>query len=488
MQTIKTAFSCQQIKELEKFVYSQGMDPYALMQLAGIAAFQFLKKHWPDAKRILVLCGAGNNGGDGLVVARLAVEAGLEVRIAYTQEPQIMPARQVWLDCQKLEIQKQLVSDSIDFNADVIVDALLGIGFQGTLKPHYVDLIQRVNFSAKPILALDVPSGLNADTGFAFGPVIQANKTITFLGLKKGLLTGNAPNYCGDIVLDELDISPDLLQQLSPAAVISSIENARDYLPKRAKDANKGSFGHVLIVGGNKGMGGAARMAGEAAARCGAGLVSLAVHPENAGVITAQRPELMCHAISAVEQLKSLINKASIIVVGPGLGQDEWAQMLFAVCINSQKPKVVDADALNLLAKNFIQSENWILTPHPGEAGRLLGLNAAQVQQDRFEAIISLQKRYNGVIVLKGAGSLIQFSNKATIICPYGNPGMATGGMGDVLSGVIGGLLAQGLSLEQAAELGVLVHAKAGDNVAERNGERGLLAADLIAEMRILLN
>jgi NAD(P)H-hydrate epimerase len=488
LQILKPAYSCQQIKKFEELIYSQGKDPYKLMQLAGTAAFQLLKKHWPDAKSILVLCGTGNNGGDGFVVARLAAEAGLEVRVVYVQEPQIMPAQQAWLDCQNLEIQKHLGSDSMDFNVDVIVDALLGIGFRGQLKTHYVDLIHRANFSAKPILALDVPSGLNADTGLASGPVIQAQKTLTFLALKKGLFTGNAANYCGDILLDELDIPPVLLQQLAPAAVISNMETAGDYLVKRPKDVNKGNFGHVLIVGGNKGMGGAARMSGEAAARCGAGLVSLAVHPENAAVITAQRPELMCRAIHSVAQVELLINKASVIVIGPGLGLDEWAQSLFAVCVKSSKPKVVDADALNLLAKNFKQSESWILTPHPGEAGRLLGLETIQIQQDRFEACLALQNRYKGVALLKGAGSLIQCPNKATIICPYGNPGMATAGMGDVLSGVIGGLLAQGLSLEQAAELGVLVHAKAGDNVAARNGERGLLAMDLVAEIRVLLN
>lgn len=267
-----------------------------------------------------------------------------------------------------------------------------------------------------------------------------------------------------------------------------ALKKFRSYLSPRPRDFDKGKAGHVLIVGGSPGFSGATLLAAEAALRTGAGLVSIATHPAHAAVLNVNRPEVMCHKIESPEELSPLLLRANIIVLGPGLGQTEWSRMLFTTVLHSEKPLLLDADALNLLAKHPLKKSNWVLTPHPGEAARLLQCSITDIQADRVAAIQKLQELYGGTCVLKGAGTLVLAEQPDTIaICKAGNPGMATAGMGDVLSGVIGSLLAQGLPLEIAAKLGVLIHALAGDRTAKR-GQRGMIAADLMIELRMLVN
>jgi len=258
-------------------------------------------------------------------------------------------------------------------------------------------------------------------------------------------------------------------------------------LPRRKRDAHKGDCGHVLVVGGELGYSGAVIMAGEAALRVGSGLVSIATRAEHAGFLNLYRPELMCHGVETSEQLSALLAKADVVVVGPGLSQSDWAKALFHAAISSGKPTVVDADGLNLLAAAPTAKTYWVLTPHPGEASRLLNCATAAIQHDRFAAALSLQANYGGVAILKGAGTLIA-SGHQLAVSNTGNPGMASGGMGDVLSGVIAGLLAQGLSLQDAAQQGVYIHGLAADLAAEKGGERGLLASDLMPYLRLLVN
>lgn len=257
-------------------------------------------------------------------------------------------------------------------------------------------------------------------------------------------------------------------------------------LAPRQRTAQKGDFGHVLIIGGDYGMAGAVRLAGEACAHTGAGLTTIATHPEHVCVVSAERPELMCQPIKKPREVEVLFKRATVIVLGPGLGQTAWSVDLFKRALAAKQPKVVDADALNLLAKHP-QRQDWILTPHPGEAARLLNCEIAKVQQDRVAAAQALQKKYGGTIVLKGAGTLVLGNDGIPGICNAGNPGMATGGMGDVLSGIIGGLLAQGLNTQAASELGICLHARAGD-LAAAEGERGMLALDLMPYIRQLVN
>lgn len=270
-----------------------------------------------------------------------------------------------------------------------------------------------------------------------------------------------------------------------PALVL---ENLLKLLKPRERDADKHDFGHVLIVGGDYGMAGAVRMAAEAAARIGAGLVSVATHPKHTTLIISNRPELMVHGITDPEELNPLLQRANAIVLGPGLGRSTWSHELFNKTLNHPIIKVVDADGLNLLSKSPQHRSDWILTPHPGEAARLLDTTIAKIKSSRIEAVSTLQKAYGGITVLKGAGTLILGNNQQPKICKAGNPGMASGGMGDLLSGVIGGLLAQDLPKLTAAELGVMLHSTAGDLAAHDFGERGLLAMDLIPYLRKLIN
>ncbi len=259
-------------------------------------------------------------------------------------------------------------------------------------------------------------------------------------------------------------------------------------LPPRARDAHKGHFGHVLVIGGIEGMAGAARLCAESAARIGAGLVTVATHPAHAAFLNITRPELISYQVDTAKDLSPLLTRSSVIAIGPGLGQSDWSKTLFDAALSSHQPKVIDADALHLLAQSPQRCEDWILTPHPGEAAHLLLRSITTIQANRQQAARDLQNRYGGVIVLKGASSIVIDPSQKFWECQAGNPGMASAGMGDVLTGVIAGLLAQGLPLAESAIAGVDLHAQAGDLAAQKGGERGLLASDLMPYLRQLIN
>ncbi|WP_448508593.1 NAD(P)H-hydrate dehydratase [Immundisolibacter sp.] len=464
----------------------------ALMERAGAAAFALLRARWPTAQRLAVLCGAGNNGGDGYVLARLARLAGLPVRLAAAaglprSGSAADAARQWFLSCGGTE---ESLSAAALTQADVVVDALLGTGLDRPPGGPMADAIAAINASGRPVLALDVPSGLDADTGRAPGALVQAEATISFVVRKHGLYTGAARDCCGQMVFDDLGVPALALDAAGEApAVLLDLPRLRaGFLPPRRRGAHKGDFGHVLIVGGDHGYGGAVRLAGEAAARGGAGLTSVATRPAHVPALIAGRPELMARGVDTVAELAPLLARASVVAIGPGLGQGDFGRALFGAALDSGLPLVVDADALNLLAAAPEQRADWILTPHPGEAARLLGIATAQVEADRYAAVRALQARYGGVVLLKGAGTLVCDGQTPIGVVPYGNPGMASGGMGDVLTGLVGALWAQGLPALAAAALGACLHGAAADAVAARRGERGLLAGDLLDALPHLLN
>jgi len=266
------------------------------------------------------------------------------------------------------------------------------------------------------------------------------------------------------------------------------LEQFTDYLQPRPRAADKSYFGHVLVIGGDYGYSGAVHLAGEAAMRVGAGLVTIATRPEHALVLNVSSPELMCHGIKTVEDLEPLLARATVVVLGPGMGRESWGRMLLEAVLQTDKTLVVDADALNLLAEKPLKQENWLLTPHAREAARLLKTTPEVIKADREVAAQQIQKIFGGACILKGAETLVCDTQGTLSICEAGNPGMATGGTGDVLSGVLGGLLAQGVPLNIAAQLGVIVHATAGDLAARDGGERGMIASDLIMYLRHLVN
>jgi len=469
-------------------IHHFGIAGEALMERAGAFGFATLQHFWPQAKSLTVVCGTGNNGGDGYVIARLAHEAGLAVTILQLGDHDKLRGDAALNAgrCEALRLHREPFRQ-IPNDTDVIVDAILGTGLERNVSGRWAEALQAVNQHSAAVLAVDIPSGLNSDTGAVMGAAVRANVTTTFIALKQGMFTAAAADYCGEILFDALDIPARLYASEILSARRVDWERQQQLLPQRPRSSHKGDCGHVLVVGGAPGFSGAIRLAGEGALRSGAGLVSVATDARHAGLIAASRPELMCHGIDNPAELEPLLQRCSVVAIGPGLGQGAWGQSLFESILHSGKPMVVDADALNLLAQHPRQHLNRVLTPHPGEAARLLGMTVPEIQDDRFAAAQRLQQRYDGVIVLKGAGTIIHSpGHRPPAVCSQGNPGMATGGSGDVLTGVIAGLIAQGLDLQDAAETGVCVHAAAAD-LAARDGERGMIASDLFPHIRKLL-
>lgn len=483
--------SVRQVRALDRYAIEQlGTPSYALMTRAGEAAFAVLRSCWPAATRCLVVCGFGNNAGDGYVLARLARAAKLQVTVAALQAPEEQlggDAQRAWRDFIADGGVTLSWSEALLDDTDVVVDALFGTGISRPLEPALCACVAAINRCGKPVFALDVPSGLDADTGSVMGAAVCAERTLSFVGLKQGFYLGEGPNHTGVVMFDDLDIPHEAVEQVGWVAERLSTACVQRALPRRRRTTHKGQQGHVLIVGGGIGMAGAARLAGEACLRVGAGLVTVAARPENVTAIVTGCPELMCRGVTDAAGLQDLLIAADVVAIGPGCGRDTWASALLGAVLRSELPLVVDADALNLLAQQPVRRGNWILTPHPGEAARLLGSNTAAVQTDRLGATRQLLARYSGTVVLKGAGTLVGSETSLPAICDRGNPGMAVPGMGDVLTGVIAGIAAQCQELELAARAGVYVHATAGD-MAARHGERGLLASDLFAHLPTCVN
>lgn len=463
---------------------------YELMERAGAAAYRVLRQRWPDAKRLTVLCGKGNNGGDGYVVARLAHQDGLTVKLYQVPGTSELTgdaaqARDEWLAEGGL-VEADLKPALTD--CELIVDGLLGTGLQGDLREPFCTLHQTVNRCRKPVLALDIPSGLHADTGIALGEVIKADVTVTFVGRKAGMVTGLARELVGELHFDNLGIG-DAFSQQGPC--FAQLINSAIYLPylrPRHRCRHKGDFGKLIVVGGERGMPGSVRLTSEAAMRCGAGLLMAVTRPGHAQVLLSGRPEMMVLEVDEADDLvEARMQWADALVVGPGLGRNAWGQSLLETALKAEKPMLLDADGLNLLSGlEVTPRENWVLTPHPGEAARLLGCSIADIEQDRYAAADALHQKYGGTIVLKGAGTVV-YDGRHYAVNDSGNPGMASGGMGDTLSGIIGVLIAQGLTPFEAASLGVCLHGEAADLAAQR-GERGLLASDLFEHLRHKVN
>jgi len=485
--------TAQQLRALDSYAIQQlGIPGYTLMTRAGAAALRVLRARWPTAKRITIVCGSGNNAGDGYVLARLARQAGLQITVIALFEPNKLQgdALRAWHELMAAGGQVVSWLESALTNADVIIDAIFGTGLSRPLDEALRTRVRAMNDASAPILALDIPSGLNATTGHVLGAAIKADCTLTFVGLKLGFYLGVAPDYIGDVEFDALEL-PAIKVCVGIAGQRVDAEWLLSVLPPRSRLSHKGSNGHVLVIGGGRGMAGAVRLTGEACLRVGAGLVTVATRAENVAAVVSARPELIVRSVDSGGDLEPLIARADVIAIGPGLGQDAWASSLFDAAIASGKPLVVDADALNLLAAHPQQYDHWILTPHPGEAGRLLACTTAAIQEDRLGSAQALVQRYGGIAVLKGARSICVSNNDPPAICDRGNPGMATPGMGDVLTGVIAGLLAQTGNAWAAARAGVLVHAMAGDQAAAQLGqgvERGLIASDLFAQFPACVN
>jgi ADP-dependent NAD(P)H-hydrate dehydratase / NAD(P)H-hydrate epimerase len=499
-------YTADQVRVLDRCaVEEHHLNTSLLMMRAGKAAFTQLLALWPQVVSIHVFCGSGNNGGDGYVLAALASQQQLSVIVwqlapvekltgaalaayHYAQQEQVLIqpfSLAAWQ-------QQQLLTPATLTQSVVIIDALLGTGLTGPVRPLYADAIESINACDWPVLALDIPSGVNADTGDVTGVAIKANATVSFIGLKLGLFMSRGRVFSGQRYFNDLAVPISIYSAASAIATRLQLDDVLGVLAPRPADAHKKDCGHLLVIGGDHGYGGAPLMAAEMALRCGAGMVSIATHAEHIGAILARRPELMALAVESGQILKPLLQRSNALVVGPGMGSSAWSKQLLSHAIGVGLPMVIDADALNLLASGdlHLNTDNpqWILTPHPGEAARLLATTSDRIQADRVQAARDIQARYGGVVILKGPGTLVLDLDGNISVCDHGNPGMASAGMGDVLCGLLGALIVQGVGLNNAAQLGVCLHAAAADNLVQNNGERGLLATDLIAAVRTIIN
>ena len=460
-----------QVRALDRHAIDDlGIPSYALMTRAGEAGLALLRREWPGARRLLVLCGPGNNAGDGYVLARCARAQGMEVSLVALSDPRRLggDAHRACEDFVTAGGAALTWDPQHVPGCDVVVDAIFGTGLTRPVEGDIAASIRAVNASGLPVLALDIPSGLHADTGEVLGSAIVAQHCLSFIGLKLGFYLGAGPDHVGVVHFDALGLPETARAHVDAAAHRVETSLLAQVLPRRTRLAHKMQQGSVLVIGGGPGMAGAARMAGEAALRVGAGLVSVATHPGNVTALLAARPELICRGVEQAADLATLIERADVLALGPGLGQDDWAHALAAAALASGLPMVIDADGLNLLARwqtpPAVPGSNdtpvpgrsptaparrpsgragWILTPHPGEAGRLLDCSTARIQADRLGAANAIAERYAATVVLKGAGSLIAASGRLPSVCDRGNPGMASAGMGDVLTGIIAGIAAQ---------------------------------------------
>jgi len=485
-------YTAEQVRGIDyAAIHEFGIAGYKLMCRAAAAVVDKAHKHFPFARRWLILCGPGNNGGDGYVVARLAGKAGVRVTVCSLTDPQQLKGDAAtacadWLAAGGKVMEWPLPDVGLPY--DLALDALLGTGIDREVGGKFRQAIAYLNQLECPKLAIDIPSGLNADTGCLMGCAVEARNTVTFVGRKRGMYTADGPDHCGHIAFDDLAIPAGADGEQSASAGTGLLPGfLTGVLRPRLRNSHKGSFGHVLAVGGIKGMSGAIRLCGEAALRSGAGRVTLATDPAHADLVNLSRPELMVQAIGAEDQLQSLLNENQVIAVGPGLGRTAWSEALLKTCLESQARLVIDADGLNLLAQlsqaKTQPTGSLVLTPHPAEAARLLDCSVSEIQQDRVLAAQTIAKRHAACVVLKGCGTVVANPSGEYAICLKGNPGMATAGSGDVLTGIIAALLAQGLSCFDAARAGVLAHAVAGDLAAGKTGEMALLAGDITARL-----
>jgi NAD(P)H-hydrate epimerase len=465
-----------------------GLGGGLLMERAGTAAFNALRERFPRARRVAMICGPGNNGGDGYVVARLAAQAGLTATVlspdaGSRRRGDAAAAASAWHAAggRVLPFTVETMRAS-----DVVVDAIFGTGLERPVEGEWRNVIDAINAAGQPVLALDVPSGLHADSGRVLGGAVRAAATITFIGLKAGLFTAHGREHCGSILFDDLGVPAEVFSGLPVQARRITTASLPRLMP-RALHVHKGDAGRVVIVGGAPGMPGAVRLAGEAAYRAGAGLVTVATHPDHAPLVSATRPELIGIGVTDSASLTGLLERAQAAAIGPGLGQGPWAQALWQQISDAAVPLVVDAEALRLLARAPRSRPDWVLTPHPGEAAALLGCRVADVESDRFAAVRRLRESYGGVCVLKGSGTLIAGDRTGPWLCDRGTPALASGGTGDVLSGMIAALLAQGLVPIEAARLAVWAHAVAGERAAA-GIDRGLMASDLFASLPSVIN
>ncbi len=494
-----------EMRRLDELTIQGGTPGHVLMERAGSGATAMLLAQFPHVRRrrVVICAGKGNNGGDGFVMARLLRRKGVRAEVLLLGKQAdvggdaaralkalrgtSVPVRELVTNSDITKLP-DLVGDAV-----LIVDAVFGTGLNAPVEGRYADVLQVLNASGVPIFAVDIPSGLDADRGWPLGVAVQAEATATFGFAKVGQLIYPGVDYVGTLGVVDIGIAAGAIAVVQPRTQLLEPSEAARLVPVRAADAHKGSCGHVLVVAGSRGRTGAALLAAHASCRTGAGLTTLAGPASLNAILSSGVPEAMTATLPDVDglvcfdeaRLRAVLEGKTTVIVGPGIGTHDDAQKLVTFLLREiDLPMVVDADALTCVARDtgvFTQARaQAVLTPHPGEMARLMQTDTAAVQADRIATARTFATAHRCVAVLKGARSVIAADDNSVWINPTGNPGMASGGMGDALSGMIGALLAQGLSPAEGACLGVYLHGEIADHVAATRGQIGLLASDVM--------
>ena len=487
-----------------------GIPGIVLMETAGSAIVRAIEQHYPTAQRIGILVGKGNNGGDGLVIARQLAHAGREVYLflvsppdSFTGEAEInlQIAKNLELRIEVILTGTVLKSDANIAGCELLVDAILGTGLRGTVRGSIATLIETINNYSIPILSVDLPSGLDADTGHPLGTCVRADRTVTIGLPKRGLLVHPGAELAGKLEVVDIGFPEQVVDAQGIRVNWTTRTQASQWIPPRPLASHKGTYGRVLVIAGSTGMTGAAALASEAALRAGAGLVTLAIPKHLNPILEGLLPEVMTLplpetdagslSVAATSTILEFSEKTkSVLAIGPGLSQHPETVALVHQLVRENREQelgrrmVVDADGLNALSQapeiiSLLDSEA-VLTPHPGEMSRLTSTSVSNLEADRIRKAQQFASEYTLTLVSKGAPTVTGLPNGDVWINSTGNPGMATGGMGDVLTGIIAGLMAQGVSSGKAAALGVYIHGLAGDIAAEALGMPGLIASDVL--------
>ena len=487
-----------------------GIPGIVLMETAGSAIVRAIEQHYPTCHRIGIFVGKGNNGGDGIVIARQLVHAGHDVNLflvspqeSFTGEActNLQIAKNLGLWIKEVLTDAELKSDADIANCELLIDAIFGTGLRGAVRDPIASVINTINSLRTPILSVDLPSGLDANTGHPLGTCVQADRTVTIGLPKRGLLVHPGAEFAGKLEVVDIGFPEQVIDAQGIKVNWTTPTQVSQWVPPRPPASHKGTYGRVLVVAGSTGMTGAAALASEAALRAGAGLVTLATPKHLNPVLEGLLPEVMTLAlpetdagslsVSATSAILEFAEKTkSVLAIGPGLSQHPDTVLLVHQLVRENREQglnlrmVVDADGLNALSQApeviSLLGREAILTPHPGEMSRLTSSSVRSLEADRIRTAQQFASEHNLTLVFKGAPTVTGLANGDVWINSTGNPGMATGGMGDVLTGIIAGLMAQGVSSERAAALGVYIHGLAGDMTAEVLGMHGLIASDVL--------
>ncbi|HEX3037756.1 MAG TPA: NAD(P)H-hydrate dehydratase [Oscillospiraceae bacterium] len=497
---------CKQIRALEQSAVDEGADYLQLMENAGTAVVRYMRKKYVlTEKRVVVLCGKGNNGGDGYVAARHLSELGASVTVILTEGlPATELAKHMFDEIHYTKVKvihfqnsPELIKPTLA-SADFIIDAIYGIGFHGSVPETILPIFQAVENSKATVIAADMPSGAQCDTGVVEGACIHADDTVTFSTLKIGQLLQPAKSYCGQITVVSVGISAHLISNQKSNLEVTELETVKQMFHPRNPESNKGDYGRLLCICGSDGMAGAAVMSAKAAIRCGTGLVNIALPRSIYSIVSSQLAEPVFTVLDTTSsgeflpqcktKLKQVFNRSTACLIGCGIGTEQTAEnLVYKTISRSSIPLIIDADGINAIAANIdvlkTAKAPIILTPHPGEMARLLNTTAADVQAHRFEYASKFAAEYQVIVVLKGSGTVIALPNGRLYVNPTGNAGMAKGGSGDVLAGMIAAFTAQSVEPYFAAICGVYLHGLVGDNCAQQFSQRAMLPTDMINEL-----